>query len=113
MKLFEEMDLTEELKQALRDLEFIRPTKVQSAVLPVAMQGRDLMACAETGSGKTAAYGIPMIAHLLEDVQRRALILAPTRELVHQIAEFLRELTVHCDSFYVSSIVGGADIRSS
>jgi len=111
MKTFEELSLGKELKEALSDLKFTEPTKVQSAVIPLAMQGQDLMVCSETGTGKTAAYGIPMVSMLLEDKKKTALVLAPTRELAHQIAEFLRELTSHCKNYRVTSLVGGADMR--
>ena len=111
MKTFQEMPLADEIQSALTDLQFINPTKIQTAVIPVALEGRDLMACAETGSGKTGAYGIPMVTQLLEDQEASALILAPTRELAHQISEFLRELTTHCQGIQVVSLVGGADIR--
>jgi superfamily II DNA/RNA helicase len=111
MNTFQEMPLPEQLKSALVKLDFVEPTPVQKAVLPIAMEGKDIMACAETGSGKTAAYGIPMVCRLLENEIASGLILAPTRELAHQISEFLRELTADCERFLVTSIVGGADIR--
>jgi len=111
MKFFQDISLSKELQKALSDLKYVEPTKIQSAVIPVAMQGRDLMACAETGSGKTAAYGIPMVSRLLNNLQSRALVLAPTRELADQIAEFLRVLTAHCKGLRITLLVGGADIR--
>lgn len=111
MQSFHEMSLANELQKALSDLKFINPTDIQKAVLPIAMQGCDLMACAQTGSGKTAAYGIPMVTRLLDDPQKHALVLAPTRELAHQISDFLRELTQHCKNIQVTSLVGGADMR--
>lgn len=111
MNSFETMSLAPELKSSLQNLQFIEPTKIQSAVLPIAMTGKDLIACAETGSGKTGAYGIPLVSRLLEDPSKSALILAPTRELVTQIADFLKALTVDCRGLQVASIVGGADIR--
>lgn len=111
MKSFQEMPLASELQKALTDLNFTTPTEIQGTVIPVAMEGKDLMACAETGSGKTAAYGIPMVSRLLENPKATALVLAPTRELAHQIADFLRELSLHCKHFYVTSIVGGAEMR--
>ena len=111
MESFQTMNLPAELEKALSDLKFINPTEIQSAVIPVALLGCDLMACAETGSGKTAAYGIPIVLQLLKNLEKQALILAPTRELVHQIAEVFRKLTEHCNYIRVTSIVGGTDIR--
>ena len=110
MNSFSDMNLPEELEKALENLQFITPTKVQKAVIPAALKGQDLIACAETGSGKTAAYGIPIATRLSEDTTSRALILAPTRELVTQISDFLRHLTRPC-GLTVTSIVGGMDIR--
>lgn len=111
MTSFQDITLAPELDKALKDLKFAQPTEVQKAVIPIALKGEDVIACAETGSGKTAAYGIPAVAQLLKNRQQNALILAPTRELAHQIADFLRVLTAYCPRFYVTSLVGGADIR--
>ena len=110
MKTFQEMALAEELQKALHGLKFIEPTKIQDAVIPVMTEGRDLMASAETGSGKTAAYGIPLVSQLLLDEKKTALILTPTRELAIQIAEFLGDLTKYCRGIRVTSLVGGADM---
>ncbi|KAK1320723.1 DEAD-box ATP-dependent RNA helicase 24 [Acorus calamus] len=71
--------------------EYTRPTSIQAQAMPVALSGRDLLGCAETGSGKTAAFAIPMIQHCLAQPPIRrgdgplALVLAPTRELAQQI----------------------------
>jgi ATP-dependent RNA helicase DeaD len=111
MKTFQQMSLDSELQRALVSLNFTEPTKIQNAVIPIADQGFDLMACAETGSGKTAAYGIPLVSKLLNNPKAHALVLAPTRELAHQISEFFRDLTSHCPQIQVTSIVGGADMR--
>lgn len=112
MKSFQEMPLPEELKKALSELKFNEPTEIQAKSIPFALEGRDLIACAETGSGKTGAYGIPMVANLMENPEKVGLILAPTRELAQQISEFLRQLTRHCGlRLGVTSLVGGADMR--
>ena len=111
MHSFQQLCLPKELNQALKHLNFTEPTKVQSAVIPVLLEGKDLMACSETGSGKTAAYGIPLLSKLLADPKSNALILAPTRELVYQIADFLKKLTAHSQNIQIASLVGGADIR--
>jgi ATP-dependent RNA helicase RhlE len=110
MTSFNDMALAEELKKGLASLQFIKPTEIQTAVIETAMEGTDLMACAETGSGKTGAFGIPTVQRLLEDPEARCLIMAPTRELVHQIADFLRDLTKYCDTISVTALVGGADM---
>lgn len=111
MQSYHDMALPKELEKALDKLKFINPTEIQKETIPVLLSGADLMACAETGSGKSGAYGIPMVLRLLENPNKSALILAPTRELAHQISDFLRELTEFCGGFRVTALVGGADIR--
>jgi ATP-dependent RNA helicase RhlE len=81
----------------LKDLGFTRPTPIQADAIPLAMAGQDLLACAMTGSGKTAAFLLPIL-HKLIDKPRgttRALVLTPTRELAAQIVEDLDDLAVH------------------
>lgn len=105
------MTLAPELMKALNDLNFTKPTDIQGAVVPLALKGKDVMACAETGSGKTAAYALPMIMRLLENPDKNGLILAPTRELVQQITDVLRKLTTHTKTCSVACLMGGADMR--
>ncbi len=111
MTSFQSMTLPDALGKALQDLQFNTPTEIQSAAIPIALKGRDLMACAQTGSGKTAAYCLPIIVGLLADDNKNALILAPTRELAAQIADVVRDLTVYTKHLRMATLVGGADIR--
>lgn len=111
MKSFSELALPEELESALSAINFVEMTKIQTKAIPVLIEGRDLMVSAETGSGKTAAYSIPMIAELLKSDKKNGLILAPTRELAQQIAEFIKQLTGKIPNFQVTLLVGGQDIR--
>jgi ATP-dependent RNA helicase RhlE len=85
------------LLRAIRELGFTRPTPIQAQAIPPAMQGKDVLACAMTGSGKTAAFLLPILQHLRVKPRgvTRALVLAPTRELAAQIHEHLEELAVH------------------
>jgi len=85
------------LLRALRELGFARPTPVQKDAIPPALAGRDVLACAMTGSGKTAAFLLPIVQRLLGKRRgvTRVLILTPTRELAAQIDAHLTELTVH------------------
>src|SRR6185503_13107155 len=85
------------IQRALRELGFTRPTPVQKDAIPPALAGRDVLACAMTGSGKTAAFLLPILQRFLPKRRgmTRALILTPTRELAAQIDEHLRELAVH------------------
>jgi ATP-dependent RNA helicase RhlE len=94
---FTQLKLHPALLQAIKELGFIRPTAIQQQAIPPAQQGRDLIACAQTGSGKTAAFLLPLIHRLIDRPRRttRALILAPTRELAAQILEDANALAVH------------------
>jgi ATP-dependent RNA helicase RhlE len=81
----------------LKELGFLRPTPVQAEAIPLALAGRDLLACAQTGSGKTAAFLLPILHNLIAKPRgtTRALVLTPTRELAAQILEDLNSLAVH------------------
>ena len=94
---FEELGLHPELVQATRRLGFEHPTPIQQAAIPPLMQGRDVLATAVTGSGKTAAFLLPILHNLLKKRRgiTRALVVAPTRELAAQISDHLRELAGH------------------
>ncbi|MEZ4416749.1 MAG: DEAD/DEAH box helicase [Gemmatimonadota bacterium] len=95
--MFKTFELHPTLLRGVGDLGFVRPTPIQSAALPPALEGRDLLACAATGSGKTAAFLLPVLHHLVERPRgtTRALVLAPTRELALQILDDLRGLARH------------------
>lgn len=112
MKSFQDMSLPIELEKALKSLNFTTPTEIQAATIPIAENGSDLIACAETGSGKTAAYAIPTVISLLADKSKYALVLAPTRELAQQIADVFRDLTKFSDGLSVTALIGGADIHT-
>src|SRR4051812_14241293 len=89
---FKELNLPPPLHAALDKMKFIRPTPVQAASLPPALEGKDILGTAQTGTGKTAAFGIPLLAKLYPNPGCKALILAPTRELAAQIHKVLREM---------------------
>src|ERR1051325_2686175 len=86
-----------DLLRGVKELGFTRPTPIQSDAIPPAMAGRDVLAAAQTGSGKTAAFLLPILQRLLGKKRgtTRALILTPTRELAAQIDQHLRDLSVH------------------
>jgi ATP-dependent RNA helicase RhlE len=94
---FTQLKLNPLLVNAVKELGFVRPTAIQSDAIPPALQGRDVIATAQTGSGKTAAFLLPIINRLLERPRRttRALVLAPTRELAAQILEDFNALSIH------------------
>jgi ATP-dependent RNA helicase RhlE len=94
---FAKFKLHPDLLRGVRELGFTRATPIQEQSIPPALEGRDLLACAMTGSGKTAAFLLPILHRLMNKPRgvTRALILTPTRELAAQIEEHLRELAVH------------------
>lgn len=94
---FSTLKLHPSLLKGLKDLGFPRPTPIQVDAIPPALAGRDVLACAMTGSGKTAAFLLPILHRLIDRPRgtTRALVLTPTRELAAQILEDLNELAVH------------------
>ena len=94
---FSSLKLHPALLKAVRELGFARPTPIQAEAIPPGIAGRDVLACAMTGSGKTAAFLLPIIHRLIDRPRRttRALVLTPTRELAAQILEDLNALAVH------------------
>ena len=108
--LFTQLDLSSALHQAIEECGYIHPTPVQEKTIPLAIQGMDLMIQSQTGTGKTAAFMIPVIEHLLTQTSMRALILAPTRELARQVTVEAQKLCKFT-SLEVSSIYGGVPIE--
>ncbi|XP_056129684.1 probable ATP-dependent RNA helicase DDX56 [Lampris incognitus] len=99
---FHEMGLDDRLLKAIAELGWAQPTLIQEKAIPLALEGKDLLARARTGSGKTAAYAVPVIQHILDSKQSvreqavRALILVPTKELGQQVQSMMRQLTAYC-----------------
>ncbi|MFI5242620.1 MAG: DEAD/DEAH box helicase, partial [Gemmatimonadales bacterium] len=94
---FTTLNLDPSLLRAVKELGFSRPTPIQQDAIPPALEGRDVLACAMTGSGKTAAFLLPIMQRIMSKSRgvTRALVLTPTRELAAQIEQHLRELAVH------------------
>ena len=108
---FAELDLSPEILLAVERMGFSAPTPVQAQTIPLMLDGRDVIAKAPTGTGKTCAFGIPIIECLdpaLTDPQ--AVIVCPTRELCVQIAEELRQLTVYRPDIRIAAVYGGQPI---
>jgi ATP-dependent RNA helicase RhlE len=94
---FADLKLHPSLVTATKELGYVRPTAIQGDAIPPALEGRDLLACAATGSGKTAAFMLPILNRLIDRPRGkiRALIIAPTRELAAQILEDMQDLATH------------------
>ncbi len=113
---FDMLGLAPALNDALKRANFTQPTPIQNQAIPLALNGHDILGLAQTGTGKTLAFGLPLIDHLLAQPGKpdpktaKALILAPTRELVNQIADSLRNLTKKT-KIRVATVVGGQSIN--
>ena len=115
---FSELGLSPELLRAVADASYTEPTPIQQKAIPIVLQGRDVLGCAQTGTGKTAAFLITIFNDLLcnpVDGERfigepRALVIAPTRELVMQIAADAADLGKHTD-LKVVTLIGGMDYQ--
>ena len=97
---FQELNLTEPLLRAVTEKGYRTPTPIQQQAIPPALAGRDLLGCAQTGTGKTAAFTLPILQHLAAEPVRgrrpvRALVLTPTRELAIQIDDCCRDYARH------------------
>ena len=103
------LGLSAESLAALVRQKYTQPTPIQAQAIPVALAGRDLIGCAATGTGKTAAFVLPMVERLAGRVGTRALVLAPTRELVLQIAEYLRDFGA--GKVTSAIVIGGAGME--
>ncbi|RLL99185.1 hypothetical protein CFD26_107567 [Aspergillus turcosus] len=111
-KNFRDLGLLESLCEACDSLGYRTPTPIQALSIPVALQGRDLIGLAETGSGKTAAFVLPILQALLESPQAlHSLILAPTRELALQISQVVEAFAERVGEAQKVAAVGMKDLR--
>jgi ATP-dependent RNA helicase DeaD len=105
---FADLALTPPLLKALGDVGYESPSPIQAATIPPLLEGRDLLGQAQTGTGKTAAFALPILARIdLNQGIPQALVLAPTRELAIQVAEAFQKYATHLPGFHVLPIYGG------
>nr|XP_008170140.1 probable ATP-dependent RNA helicase DDX56 [Chrysemys picta bellii] len=118
---FAHMGLDGRLLQAIAELGWAKPTLIQEKAIPLALEGKDLLARARTGSGKTAAYAIPLLQHLLQvkmsplvtEQAVRGLVLVPTKELGQQVLQMIRQLTAYCSrDVRVADVSGQVDMSA-
>jgi len=107
---FTDFNLSDELIAGLNDLQFKEPTKVQEQSIPIVAEGKDLIAAAQTGTGKTGAFVIPIMERVLKSDRKgiKALILSPTRELATQIDEQIFAIGYHA-GISSATVIGGSD----
>ena len=111
MQDFNELQLQEPIAKALQAMKFEKPTPIQAQSIPAGLDRKDIIACAQTGTGKTAAFSIPIVDRLLKHPQKSALILVPTRELAAQVTEVLRDLTRFTPGIKGVMLIGGMSMR--
>lgn len=108
---FEEMDLSKEVLRAIKDMGFTTPSTVQAKTIPLMMSGADVNAIAPTGTGKTCAFGIPMLEYVqLNEPEVQEVVLAPTRELALQIGDELTKLAKYIKGCRIAVLYGGQPI---
>lgn len=113
MSTFKDLNLTSPFLNALDDLGFTEPTPIQEQAFPIIMSGRDVIGVAQTGTGKTVAYMLPILRSLpfSNDKKPRVLVLVPTRELVFQVVDHIKDLIPYTN-LEVQGFYGGANIKT-
>ncbi|MDH5546760.1 MAG: DEAD/DEAH box helicase [Gammaproteobacteria bacterium] len=110
---FRELSLIEPVLRALDDVGYESPSPIQARTIPFILDGRDVLGQAQTGTGKTAAFALPILSRIdLSQTKPQVLVLAPTRELAIQVAEAFQKYAVHMKGFHVLPIYGGAEYGS-
>jgi ATP-dependent RNA helicase RhlE len=108
---FDNLGLSAEVLRAVRDAGYTTPTPIQAQAIPLVLKGRDVMGLAQTGTGKTAAFTLPIVNRLIDGPQRtRALVLTPTRELCVQVEESVHKYAKHSE-LTVVSVYGGVPLE--
>jgi ATP-dependent RNA helicase DeaD len=106
MSNFTQFGLSDRMLSALNNMGFTTPTPIQEKAIPLALSGRDILGSAQTGTGKTGAFAIPLIEHILKNDDANALILTPTRELAKQVMDVIHSMTGR-KSVNTAFIIGG------
>ena len=108
---FEELQIDERILRAVEDMGFEEASPIQSKAIPVVLEGKDIVGQAQTGTGKTAAYSIPMLQKIDPSIKKvQAIVLCPTRELAVQVAEEIRKLAKYMSDIKVLPVYGGQEI---
>ena len=111
MQKFSDLSISLLVLDAIKKLKLIKPTPIQKISIPLALEGNDILGTAQTGTGKTYAFGIPLINHLTLDKDSYAIILTPTRELALQVSSALKDLTSMKNIIDTAVIIGGDPIQ--
>ncbi len=109
MQTFNDADIPQQLFHRLEQIGLVKPTPIQAKAIPVALEGNDILGSAQTGTGKTAAFGVPLITHLLNDKTGAGLVLLPTRELASQVQKTLEQF-IGRSNIATALLIGGEDM---
>lgn len=107
MKNFDGLSLHPKLCKSLKAMKYDTPTPIQAQCIPLALDGRDVMGSAQTGTGKTAAFAIPLVNNLMNDANISALVLTPTRELGKQVMDIMHQLLGRESNINTAFLIGG------
>ena len=111
MENFRSIKIEESLKHSLSKMNFIKPTPIQGMAIPVALEGKDILGTAQTGTGKTLAFSIPLINKLILDKDAFALVMCPTRELASQVMEAIKSIISDKINIRTALLIGGESMQ--
>jgi ATP-dependent RNA helicase DeaD len=104
---FSTFGLPDTLLPALAKMGFVSPTPIQAQAIPPALTGRDVLGTAATGTGKTGAFALPLVAHLINSEKSIALVMTPTRELAAQVLSVIDPLLMLHNDIHAACLIGG------
>jgi len=110
MENFKSLNLEQTLMDSIAIINFKTPTPIQAQAIPVALEGKDILGTAQTGTGKTAAFGIPLVNFLLKTKKDNALIMTPTRELATQVMQTMNSL-IGRGNIRTALLIGGDSMQ--
>ena len=109
---FEDLDISENVKRAIKEIRFVEMTEIQKQAIPYILEGRDVIGQSQTGTGKTASFGLPMIERIDKNSKKiQAIVLCPTRELAVQVTHAIRRYLKYEDNIKCMAIYGGESIE--
>ena len=111
MENFKTLKIEDSLKTSLSKMNFVKPTPIQGMAIPVALEGRDILGTAQTGTGKTLAFSIPLINKLILDKNALALVMCPTRELATQVMEAIKSIISDKINIKTALLIGGESMQ--
>ena len=111
MENFKTLKIEVSLKNSLSKMNFVKPTPIQVMAIPVALEGRDILGTAQTGTGKTLAFSVPLINKLILDKNALALVMCPTRELATQVMEAIKSIISDKINIKTALLIGGESMQ--